>query len=125
MSNSCHFLLQKQGGKRHYLKIHWPKTFHLTLSIRGSNQIERIKCKSRDIAQGRVHDCQTHHWNSVCQSAGDDSNAENIICLMKNKIGSNNAGADDASRPISSSAVWQAKIKHWTTDQIKVESLKN
>jgi hypothetical protein len=54
MSNSCHFLLQKQGGKRHYLKIHWPKTFQLTLSIRGSNQIECIKCKSRDIAQGRV-----------------------------------------------------------------------
>jgi hypothetical protein len=44
---------------------------------------------------------------------------------MKNKNGNNKAGADDASRPISSSAVWQAKIKHWTTDQIKVESLKH
>ncbi len=61
----------------------------------------------------------------ICQSAGDDSNAENRICLMKKKNGNNKAGAGDASRPISSSAVWQGKIKHWTTDQIKVESLKN
>ena len=51
MSNSSHFLCQKQGGKVEYLIIHSPKTFQSTFGIRGSNQTECIKCKNREIAQ--------------------------------------------------------------------------
>ena len=55
MSNSWHFLLQNQGKKRDYLKIHSAKKFQLIFDARGSNQTKCIKCKSREIAQWRVH----------------------------------------------------------------------
>jgi hypothetical protein len=93
MANRCHFSHQKQDKKRGYLKNHSPKTYQLLLEIRESNQTTRIKCRSRENYQSRVHVGQTRNWNSVLQSTGCNPNATNRN--EKNEI-AKNAHSQDA-----------------------------
>ena len=84
MANSCSLLHQKQGVGLGYLKICSTKTYQMLFEIRGSNQTGRIWCISRENTQSRIRVAQTHHWNSVVQSAGGNPNANNT-CFLKEK----------------------------------------
>ena len=102
MANSCSLLHQMQGVGRGSLKFYSSKTYKTLFEIRGSNQTGRIWCISRANTQSRIRVAQTHHRNSVDQSAGDKPNADNT-CFLKNKKNRNKtAGTRHASRQISS-----------------------
>jgi hypothetical protein len=119
MANRCRFSHQKQGKKRGYLKNQMQKTYQMLLEFRGSNQTRRIKCRSRENYQSRDHVGQTRNWNSVFQSAGCNPIATNRSSI-KTKINRNKkAGTEKDWRQNSSTGVLRAKIKQWSTDQIK------
>ena len=102
MANSCSLLHQKQGVGRGYLKIYSTKTYQMLFEIRGSNQTGRIWCISRENTQSRIRVAQTHHRNSVVQSAGGNPNENNTCFLKRKKNRNKTAGKEHASRQISS-----------------------